>query len=424
MRFSLNDIKKTTLFKGSLFAIFSFFNRGVGFVLLIILANYIAPSEYGQLSLFNTVVMLVGYFIAMSTEGYVDISYFKQSNDKFKSDLTVIISVATVIFVLILSVILCIGDYLGEKLELTKELLFLAVVISFCQAIYNILLSFRRVREEVVKYGVISCGYAILNFVITLILVITYHQGWMGRVYAQLSCMVAFSLIACITFVRFRLINFSFSQKDLKRILFWGIPLIPHLATTWLRQGCDRYIINYHYELAEVGLFSFALNLANIIEMVGASFNSTNSVSIFKTLSDDTRTNEQKIQSLSKQSREMLIIYVIAALIIVFGGIVLVPIVMPKYAAAIPMFIILSVYGLLRCVYYIYCNFLFYWNLNKFLMYITFGSAIIHLGLSLIFTKYSLLITTTIYVITQILIDIIVISVARNKINAELPIVE
>ena len=64
----------------------------------------------------------------------------------------------------------------------------------------------------------------------------------------------------------------------------WGIPLIPHLATTWLRQGCDRYIINYHYELAEVGLFSFALNMANIIEMMGGSFNANNYVNIYKTL--------------------------------------------------------------------------------------------------------------------------------------------
>lgn len=393
-------------------------------MLLIILANYIAPTEYGQLSLFNTVTMFLGYFISMSTGGYVDISYFKQSTDKFKSDLTAILTITMVVLVLLISVILCLGDYIGEKLELTKKLLFFAVIISFCQSIYHILLSFRRVREEVVKYGIISCGYAILNFVITLILVISYSQGWMGRVYAQLTCMVAFSFVAFIVFIKFRLISFTFSKDDLKRILLWGIPLIPHLATTWLRQGCDRYIINYHYDLAEVGLFSFALNLANIIEMVGASFNSTNSVSIFKTLSDETKTNEQKRKSLSKQSREMLIIYVVAALLIVLGGIVFVPLVMPRYSAAIPMFVILSVYGLLRCIYYIYCNYLFYWNLNKFLMYITFGSAIIHLGLSLIFTKYSLLFTTAIYVITQILIDLIVISLARKKINTELRIGE
>lgn len=50
----------------------------------------------------------------------------------------------------------------------------------------------------------------------------------------------------------------------------WGIPLIPHLATSWIKQGGDRYIINYYYTLAEVGIFSFALNLSNIIDMIGA----------------------------------------------------------------------------------------------------------------------------------------------------------
>ena len=39
------------LLKGALFSFFSFFNQGASFLLLIILANYIAPSDYGTLSL-------------------------------------------------------------------------------------------------------------------------------------------------------------------------------------------------------------------------------------------------------------------------------------------------------------------------------------------------------------------------------------
>lgn len=412
--------KNSTLIKGGLFSIFSFFNRGVGFVLLIILANYIAPSEYGQLSLFNTVVMFVGYFIAMSTEGYTDISYFKQSREQFKGDLTAIICIATVMAVSLLFIILLFGDRIGELLSLSKDLLFFAVVICYCQIIYFIALSFRRVREEVGKYGLLSCGYAVLNFAITLILVIAFKQGWMGRIYAQLFCMVVFSLLAISILFKYKLIIFNFSREDLKRILLWGIPLIPHLATTWLRQGCDRYIINYHYELVEVGLFSFALNMANIIEMIGAAFNSTNSVNIFKTLSNKELSNADKKRHINKQNRELFMVYLIAAVVVVIIGVVFIPLFLPKYEGAIPMFMVLSIYGFLRCIYYIYCNYLFYWDLNKYLMLITFGSAIVHLGLSLILTRYSLLYTTLIYVVTQVIIVCVVLMIARRKIAAEL----
>lgn len=389
-------------------------------MLLLILANYIAPAEYGQLSLFNTVVMFVSYFTAMSTEGYVDISYFKQDKEKFKSDITAIISIGLAVSTVLFFIVLVFGNWLGEVLDLSRNLLFIAIVISLCQVLYRIALSFRRVREEVVKYGIMSCGYAILHFGVSLLLVVTFRMDWLGRVYAQLGCVTLFAILSVVIFSKQKLFCFTFNKDDLKRILFWGIPLIPHVATTWLRQGCDRYIINYHYELVEVGLFSFALNMANVIEMIGSAFNSTNSVNIFKTLSRKDIGNEQKVKSLRKQSREMLIIYVIASLLVVIGGVVLIPLLIPKYVGSIPIFLLLAVYGLFRCVYYIYCNYLFYWDLNKALMYITFGSAVFHLGLSLIFTRFSLLCTAAIYVVTQIMINIFVIAIAKKRIKVEL----
>ena len=70
-------------------------------------------------------------------------------------------------------------------------------------------------------------------------------------------------------------------------MLFWGIPLIPHSASNFFRQGCDRYIINAYYDISEVGLFSFALTLCNIIIMVGVGFNQVNSVNIYKIAAKD-----------------------------------------------------------------------------------------------------------------------------------------
>ena len=42
------------LLKGALFSFFSFFNQGASFLLLIILANYIAPVSYTHLTLPTT----------------------------------------------------------------------------------------------------------------------------------------------------------------------------------------------------------------------------------------------------------------------------------------------------------------------------------------------------------------------------------
>ena len=78
------------LLKGALFSFFSFFNQGASFLLLIILANYIAPSDYGTLSLFNTIISFLGFVVSLSTHGYITISFFKKDEKKFKQDYTLI----------------------------------------------------------------------------------------------------------------------------------------------------------------------------------------------------------------------------------------------------------------------------------------------------------------------------------------------
>ena len=67
-----------TFRNGFFFTAFSFINKGMNFILLILLAKFITPTEYGYWSLFGTIVMFMGYFIAMTTQGYILISYFKE----------------------------------------------------------------------------------------------------------------------------------------------------------------------------------------------------------------------------------------------------------------------------------------------------------------------------------------------------------
>ena len=81
----LRNIKSNkTLLKGGLFSLYSFVNKGFSFILLLILANYIVPAEYGYLSLFSTVVMVLGYFMALSSEGYMSVAFFHEGESGIK----------------------------------------------------------------------------------------------------------------------------------------------------------------------------------------------------------------------------------------------------------------------------------------------------------------------------------------------------
>lgn len=396
-----------TIHNGALFSIFSFFNKGISFILLIVLANYILPAEYGLLSLFYTVVMLMGYFIDLNTHGYLSISFFKGEKEEFKKDFSAICLITITMCAIIGTFLTLFNKSLSDILNLSTHYLYISLLSSFCAIFTAMNLDYLRIREKVSLYGILSCSYAVLNMLLSLFLVIKVKLNWEGRVYAQIVCDLIYLIIAIIWFYKDKLYSFSFEWKRYKRILLWGIPLIPHAISNWIRQGCDRYIIDSTHSTYDVGLFSFALNLTSIIIMIGTSFNASNSVNIFQVLASD-KDEESKRKDLLKKEKLITLCYILSSIIIVSAISIFIPVLLPNYSASIPYFLILSIYGIMQCIYFLYCNYLFYYNKTRELMYITLGSSILHFLLSIILTRYSLYLTCIIYVISFSIVTFLV----------------
>lgn len=410
----LNRIRgNKSLLNGSLYSMFSFINQGVGFVLLILLAGYIAPEEYGHLSLFNTIVTFLGFLIALSSQGYLGVSYFRRKGELFKQDVTSISLIIVTTTIVFSSILLIAHGPISRITSIPEPYLWIAIVIAFFTVFNHMILDYFRIQEKLVKYGLISCSFAILNFVLSLYLVIHEQMSWSGRVYAHLACSLFFGGLGIVLFAKDKLFTHKVTWAGTMAVIMWGLPLIPHNAAGWLKQGCDRLIINGVHSVADVGIFSFALNLVNVIIIVGQAFNATYSVSVYKILSND-KSGESKRVLLKREKRNIFYIYLITTVLVMVGVPLTVPFLLPKYTTAIPYFMILSVYGFLKCLYFLDVNYLFFFNKNKYIMYITFASAILHLSLSLLLTRYSLYFTCLIYVLTQTIILIMIKSFSKK----------
>lgn len=410
-------IHNKTIRNGGLFSIFSFFKSGVSFILLTILAKYIEPHGYGELSLFNTVLMFLGFVVGLDSAGYMSISYFKKSKDEFRKDFTAICVITVVVSTCFLAFISLASTWLSARLQVSATFLYIGLLIAFLDIFLQMNLDYMRVQEKLSWYGVLSCGYACLNFVLTLYLVVGKGLDWQGRVYAQLACNGIFAIVALAVFTRKRLFSFSASWHRYTTILVWSIPLIPHSATCWIKQGMDRIMINDFHSTADVGLFSFAFSLVNIISIIGAAFNQTNSVNLFQTLSSKSMTDQQKISSLSRKERWFNMVYIVISLAVMVAVLLIIPIAIPNYADALPYFVVLIPFGLAQCIYYVYCNYLFYFSQTKQLMYITFLTALLHFLLSYALTRYSLYFTCLVSVVSQWTVTLLVIRKSKKIIS-------
>lgn len=414
-------LKKRALVNGTLFAGFSFINKGLTFFLLIILANYISPAEYGTLNLFSTVTVVVGYFIAMSSEGYWSVSYFREGESGLRKTYTCIVIISVVVLTFVMATLWIWGEKISNVLCLPKFSVICAVGICFFNVYFTLFLEQYRLEEKVWKYGLASCGSAIVNFILSIILVKNLMYGWIGRVYAQFTCSILFGIVGFVSLTNRRLFTRDFLNQ-LKPLLFWSMPIIPHLASTFIRQGCDRYIINSYHSIDDVGLFSFALNMVNIITMLGMGFNQSNSVDIYKTLGNPELSKEQKIESITKGRKLFLKVYVFCTMIVGVLGYFIFPKIMPQYAGSMNYFLLLTGFGFFTCLYYLWTNYLFFYKKTKSMMYITFGSSVAHLLLSIILTKYSLYYTASLYTFSQGLIVLLVRWQAQKAIKEHLSI--
>ena len=177
---AIYKIKTSSLKDGMLFSLFSFINRGFSFLLLLILANYIAPAEYGYLGLFTTVLMVIGFFMAMSTEGYMSVAFFKDGELGVKRTYSFILYLSILMALLFGIILLCGGERLSQMLELSRTVLALTVAIAFLTVFVNVNLDYLRLNEQIKPYGLLSCGNALMNFVLSILLVKYCGFGWIG----------------------------------------------------------------------------------------------------------------------------------------------------------------------------------------------------------------------------------------------------
>ena len=408
----LNIAKNGTVRNGVLFSFFSFLNSGISFILLTIIARYLNPDSYGVINLFNTCVGIISIFICLYSSGLISINYFKKDEIEFKRTINTVLAITTVCFCFLLLVVLLFGSNIEKFAGINKQYLAIAVSVSAFTVVNNTNLEIWRIEEKVISYGIFSTSIALLNFILTILFITQLNLDWEGRVWAQVLTTVLMAVLSLFRLIRNGYISRVKPTSDsIKEALSFGIPLIPHGASSWMRQGFDRMYINAFHSASLVGIYSFSLTFANIIEIIGSAFNNTNSVYIYKNLSSDDPNVQKRLR---KQTLLMIAFFAFVSIAVCVGASALIYLWFDKYIDSIKYLPILCLSGFFRSVYYLFVNFIFYYKKTQYLMIITFGSSLLHTILSMILTRYSLYYTALITLFIDMIITTFVFIYSRK----------
>ena len=286
-------LKKSQLVgPAAIYTITNIINSGIPFLLLPILTRVLSPAEYGLVSLFTSVVAIIGAFTGLSVHGAVSAKYYNKDIDhpKFIGASFLILTGSTF---LVLLVLLIFSEQISDLTQLPFHWLLLAVLASAAQFAMNIRLVMWQVKGQPIQYGIFQISQTIFNLVLSILLIFQFSQGWQGRVIGIAAGMMVFGLIAIISLNLNKLVNWRGDFNYSKMAISFGVPLIPHVIGGFMISLSDRFIINSLIDVDAVGHYAVGVQMAMGIGLVSDAMVKAYGPYLFRMLSQDNQaTNE------------------------------------------------------------------------------------------------------------------------------------
>lgn len=257
------------VFKDSfIYLIGELFAKSLPFLMLPYLTRKLGPEGFGELSYYLTWLALLGIFIGLSQEGAVARYFYFYGKRALNS-----VVKAGYIYNIFISVILLFFCWL-----LDAEIMAYIVLATMFQSFVNVQLALRQCQKQPVKYISIQIVLSLTNVIFTIGALEYFSDDIV--MYRILAIVVANGLtffIASILFGDLFLDKNRITVKRLRLGLFYifsfGIPLILHQSSFFIKGQLDRLFIYEQYSKVELGIYSAGIQVAAVLPIILMALN-------------------------------------------------------------------------------------------------------------------------------------------------------
>ena len=382
----IKKILNNNFFKNTgIYTIMSIINAAIPFLLMPILTRYLSPEEYGIVSMFSLVVSIVLPFIGLNVDGAISRMYYEREHINLSEYIyngIMIIVFNSFIMGLIFYIF---AEPIAQITSYPEDYLWIVIIYVVCQMIVKIILVLWQVREKAVSYGTFNISLTATNLLLSLIFVVGLSMGWQGRVYGQLIALIIFAIIAIIILNRNKWIKKSYNKEYIKKILKFGLPLIPHSLSNSIISMSDRFFITNMVGVAETGIYTVGHQIGSIINLLATAFNNAYIPWLYERLKKDEYATKVRIVKFT------YIYFAALLLIAIVAGIVAPPFLSmflgDSYSDSSSYVIWVAIGYAFNGMYLMVVNYIFYEQKNSSLAMITFGTAILNIVLNYFFIK-------------------------------------
>ena len=282
------------------------FAKSLPFLMLPYLTRKLGPNGFGELSYYLTWLALFGVFVGLSQEGAVTRYYYFYG----KNALNTVVK-AGYLYNIFISIILLIVCWIYNA-----EIMAYVVLACMFQSLINVQLALRQCQKQPYKYITIQIILSLMSVGFTIFALEFFSKDLVAYriiaiVAANALTFIIASLILGSLFPRGERVTKQRLKLGLLYIFSFGVPLILHQSSFFIKGQLDRFFIYEQYSIEDLGIYSAGVQLAAVLPIILMAINKAIVPYYYQKLKE----KELTLQSIKKYTLLSLPLCVIPALI-------------------------------------------------------------------------------------------------------------
>jgi len=369
-----------------IYIIVGFLSQGIIFLLWIILARFLAPSQIGVYALVMFIIQFFGVISIFGLSSVITRFYYtKESISSILSNaLTIFIGSSFLSLILFFFTAKFIPLVISGMSDILEKNLFLFLAIIFVDSIANLGLVHYSALKKAIIYTKLQL-FKVLSFCVLSFILIYFGLGILGLFYALLFS----SLLAATMFLNNerKIISFQIiSPQIIRKMISYGFPLMLYGFMGVIIMYFSRILLGRYADLATLGVYSFFLTLTLQVNGLWGGFNKAWTPEIFSKFLKDKKKTIENVKFMTFLSSFLYLS--VFALLIILGKLFLFKLIFKEiYLLNISIFYILLLGPLFTGIYTVVYPLFYYKKRTKRVLFVSLMLNLFNISLSFFMVK-------------------------------------
>lgn len=289
--------------------------KAMSFILLPIVSYYMPPTELGIATNFTVLTQLIILLAGMAVVNSLPYFFYEQDRKENNQLISNLLLLCVFLCIVLTLIIVVFHQLVYSYLQLNLQIQLLSIFLVLGSLITQTDLVILRLENNAKHFAYLQVAQIVLHALIVVLFVIVLKGGGIGKIYAEVLVFALMGLIHFFILYRKGYLKGHFEMRWVHKLLKFGVPLLPHSVSFWLKGGMDKAFITTYCGLQYNGLYSMALSISSIFTLLVNSFFSAYTPYLQKLLSQTPKAQLGNVKiKIVKQTYLLCALFIVVAL--------------------------------------------------------------------------------------------------------------